>query len=89
MYKNRMKEYRKKKDCQGVNLPDFLQKCMNLIGSSCMLKAFKGMCTFKGIAQSSEDYYYIIEDKEGEIHYISTIVDITFIANQQADDRNS
>lgn len=73
-----MIKYLKKKDCQGKKLPDFLKECMNYLGKLCLCYPSKKPYIFRGVAESDEDYYYIVEDNEGEIHYVACIIELEF-----------
>lgn len=53
-----------------------IQELMPYIGKSCNVQGIKGV--FKGIEETYEDYYYIIEQKDGSTSHESMVANIKF-----------
>ena len=60
------------KDCSSR-----IQELMHFIGHKCKSHDLVGV--FKGIEETWEDYYYIIESEDGKLHYNTMVDSIEFI----------
>lgn len=56
-----------------------IQELMPYIGKSCKVESVKGI--FKGVEETYEDYYYIVEQEDGNIFHESMVANIKFNIN--------
>ena len=61
------------------NLPEWLQEIANHIGEKCKLVGDEEIYTLIGISETNEDYYYYVEDDNGNRHFDSCVGKIEFI----------
>lgn len=61
-----------------VKMPAYILEGLNHIGEPCLFPSLKESHIFRGVAKTDEDFYYIVEDTEGETHYITRLMELKF-----------